>query len=91
MGTLLDQPHHDGSEAYVLEPAAELGDETTVVLRVPTATSPSEALIRYVRDGDPALGTRSATVTSSPSSAACSRTYASEPSWCGWSRSVTTR
>ena len=41
MGTLLDQPHHDGSEAYVLDPAAELGDETTVVLRVPTATSPS--------------------------------------------------
>jgi alpha-glucosidase len=53
VGSLLDEPHHDGSDAYVLEPAAELGDEVTVALRVPRAWSPSEVLLRYVRDAEP--------------------------------------
>ena len=53
MVTLLDQPHHDGSDAYVLEHAAELGDDVTVALRVPRAGSPSRVLVRYVRDAEP--------------------------------------
>jgi alpha-glucosidase len=51
--SLLDRPHHDGSEAYVLEPPAELGDDVTVTVRVPRASSPAEVLLRYVRDGEP--------------------------------------
>jgi alpha-glucosidase len=46
-------PHHDGSEVYVPEPAAELGDEITVLLRVPRATAVDAAAVRYVRDGEP--------------------------------------
>ncbi len=33
--TLLDLPHHDGSDAYVLERPDELGGKATVRLRVP--------------------------------------------------------
>lgn len=53
MESLLALPHHDGSEAYVLEPAAELGDHVTIALRVPRAWSPSRVLVRYVRDAEP--------------------------------------
>ena len=35
MHSLLAQPHHDGSEAYVPETPPELGDDVTVLLRVP--------------------------------------------------------
>ena len=35
MHSLLAQPHHDGSETYVPETPAELGDDVTVLLRVP--------------------------------------------------------
>jgi alpha-glucosidase len=55
MTALLDQPHHDGSEAYVLEAPADLGDGMTVTLRVPRASSPSEVLLRYTRDADPVV------------------------------------
>ena len=50
---LLSTPHHDGSELYVAEPPAELGDETTVLLRVPRVQSVAEVGLRYVRDGEP--------------------------------------
>jgi alpha-glucosidase len=46
-------PHHDGSELYVPEPAAALGDEVTVLLRVPRATAVDAAAVRYVTDGEP--------------------------------------
>jgi alpha-glucosidase len=50
---LLAQPHHDGSEAYVPEAPAELGDDVTVFLRVPKASVADAVAVRYVRDGEP--------------------------------------
>ena len=50
---LLDRPHHDGSEAYVPETPAELGDDVTVLLRVPKASKADAVAARYVRDGEP--------------------------------------
>jgi alpha-glucosidase len=51
--TLLDLPHHDGSETYVVESPADLGDDVTVLLRVPAATRPETVVVRYVHDGEP--------------------------------------
>jgi alpha-glucosidase len=50
---LLDQPHHDGSDQYVLERADELGGEAAVRLRLPRATSADRVLLRYEHDGEP--------------------------------------
>jgi alpha-glucosidase len=50
---LLDRPHHDGSEAYVPESPVELGDDVTVLLRVPRAAGAETVVVRYVRDADP--------------------------------------
>ena len=47
---LLDRPHHDGSEAYVLDRPDELGGSATVRLRVPHGTRVD---LRAVRDGEP--------------------------------------
>jgi alpha-glucosidase len=55
VGSPLDEPHHDGSDAYVLEAPAALGDDLTVTLRVPRSSSPSEVFVRYVRDGEPTV------------------------------------
>jgi len=55
MAPLLSMPHHDGSELYVPEPAAELGGETTVLLRVPKEAAADDVALRYVRDGEPAI------------------------------------
>jgi alpha-glucosidase len=57
MGNVLRQPHHDGSELYAPEPPAELGDETTVLLRVPRETPVVHVAVRYVRDGEPHVAT----------------------------------
>jgi alpha-glucosidase len=51
--TLLDAPHHDGSELYLLERPRELGDEAVVRLRIPRAQSVDRVLLRYDRDGEP--------------------------------------
>jgi len=51
--SLLAQPHHDGSEAYVPETPTELGDDVTVLLRVPKPSVPDAVAVRYVRDGEP--------------------------------------
>ena len=53
MAELLAQPHHDGSEPYVPEAPAELGDEVTLLLRVPKAARADQVTVRYMRDGDP--------------------------------------
>jgi alpha-glucosidase len=53
VGTLLDQPHHDGSDQHVLERPRELGGEAVVRLRLPRATSADRVLLRYERDGEP--------------------------------------
>ena len=50
MHSLLAQPHHDGSEVYVPETPAELGDDVTVLLRVPRASVADAVAVRYVRD-----------------------------------------
>jgi alpha-glucosidase len=50
---LLTTPHHDGSEVYAPVPPAELGDETTVLLRVPREQAADTVVVRYVRDGEP--------------------------------------
>ena len=51
--TLLDRPHHDGSDAYVLERPDELGGTATVRLRVPHGTTVDEVVLRAVVDGEP--------------------------------------
>ncbi len=51
VSTLLDEPHHDGSDVYVLERPAELGDEAVVRVRVPLPVD--AVLLRYVEDGEP--------------------------------------
>ena len=53
--TLLDRPHHDGSDAYVLERPDELGASATVRLRVPRGTHVDDVALRAVRDGEPRL------------------------------------
>jgi alpha-glucosidase len=53
--TLLAEPHHDGSDAYVLERPRELGAEAVVQLRVPHAGSVEKVALRYVHDGEPAF------------------------------------
>ncbi len=53
VGALLDQPHHDGSDLYVLERPARLGDEAVVRLRVPRAAAVDRVVLRYERDGEP--------------------------------------
>ena len=50
--TLLADPHHDGSEQYVLEAPAELGDEAVVRVRAPRDAA-ERVFLRYVRDGQP--------------------------------------
>ena len=49
----LAEPHHDGSELYVPERPTALGDEITVRVRVPRASSADVVALRYVRDGEP--------------------------------------
>lgn len=53
MSELLSAPHHDGSEVHVLDPATELGDSATVLLRVPRTVVVTDVGLRYVRDGEP--------------------------------------
>lgn len=50
--TLLAQPHHDGSELYVLERPEELGDRAVLRVRVPEAAADA-VLLRVVVDGEP--------------------------------------
>jgi alpha-glucosidase len=49
--SLLDQPHHDGSDVYVLERPRELGGEAIVRIRLPQSVD--TVVLRYVEDGEP--------------------------------------
>jgi alpha-glucosidase len=49
---LLDAPHHDGSDQYVLQRPDKLGAEAVVRLRLPRATSADRVVLRYERDGE---------------------------------------
>jgi alpha-glucosidase len=48
--TLLDEPHHDGSDLYVLELPSELGGEATVRVDVPRDVD--SVAVRWVEDGE---------------------------------------
>ena len=52
LATLLDEPHHDGSDLYVLDRPDELGREAVVRVRVPHAASVGEVALRHVHDGE---------------------------------------
>ena len=51
--SLLDRPHHDGSDAYVLERPVDLGEPATVRVRVPRGLEPDDVVLRAVADGEP--------------------------------------
>ena len=51
----LADPHHDGSDLHVPERPVDLGDKTTVLLRVPRAVSVDDVAVRYVHDGEPTV------------------------------------
>jgi alpha-glucosidase len=48
--SLLDEPHHDGSDVYVLERPSELGEEAVVRIRVPQSVD--AVVLRYVGSGE---------------------------------------
>jgi len=49
-GSLLDEPHHDGSDVYVLERPTELGGEAVVRVHVPRDVE--TVALRWVEDGE---------------------------------------
>jgi len=49
----LAQPHHDGSELYVVERPDAPGGEATVRLRLPQGTDVEHVFLRHVQDGEP--------------------------------------
>jgi alpha-glucosidase len=49
-GSLLDEPHHDGSDVYVLERPTELGGEAVVRVHVPGDVD--AVALRWVEDGE---------------------------------------
>jgi len=51
--TLLSEPHHDGSDLYLLERPAEIGDTAVVRIRVPRGVAVDAVALRCVVDGDP--------------------------------------
>ena len=51
--SLLGQPHHDGSDAYVPERPDELGGTAVVRLRMPREADPTSVGLRHVQDGEP--------------------------------------
>jgi alpha-glucosidase len=53
MAVALAQPHHDGSELYVLERPDAPGGEATVRVRVPHAANVDRVLLRHVAEGEP--------------------------------------
>jgi alpha-glucosidase len=52
VATLLAEPHHDGSDQYVVERPDEPGGTATVRLRVPRGTAVDQVGLRYVHDGE---------------------------------------
>jgi alpha-glucosidase len=53
LAAMLADPHHDGSDLYVLERPDELGGDAVVRLRVPRSSSADRVVLRYERDGEP--------------------------------------
>ena len=55
VASALAEPHHDGSDAYVLERPEEPGGQAVVQLRVPRAAAADTVALRYVHDGEPRI------------------------------------
>jgi alpha-glucosidase len=53
--TMVSDPHHDGSDCCVLESPSELGGTAVVRVRVPGRAGVDSVILRYVRDGEPAV------------------------------------
>jgi alpha-glucosidase len=51
-GTALAEPHHDGSELYVVERPDELGGKAVLRVRIPNGAA-DEVLLRFTYDGEP--------------------------------------
>jgi alpha-glucosidase len=51
-GSALAEPHHDGSELFVLDKPDDVGGKAVVRMRAPHGAADS-VLLRYVRDGEP--------------------------------------
>ncbi len=49
----MTQPHHDGSELYVLERPDEPGGDAVVRMRVPRELGATSVALRHVQDGEP--------------------------------------
>ena len=50
---LLELPHHDGSDLYLVERPQRLGDHAIVRLRIPAGTAVDAVAVRYLHDGEP--------------------------------------
>ena len=53
MSLMLNEPHHDGSDACVPERPDELGGEAVVRLRVPREAGARSVCLRHVQNGEP--------------------------------------
>ena len=51
--SLIQEPHHDGSEIYVSNSAPKLGEKITLRVRVPKSYTFAKAFIRIYEDGEP--------------------------------------
>jgi alpha-glucosidase len=51
-GSAAAEPHHDGSELYVVERPEEVGGTAVLLLRAPTSAA-ARVWLRYVADGEP--------------------------------------
>lgn len=51
--SLIQEPHHDGSEIYVSNSAPKLGEKITLRVRVPQSYTFAKAFIRIYEDGEP--------------------------------------
>ncbi|MFM9151272.1 MAG: glycoside hydrolase family 13 protein [Candidatus Planktophila sp.] len=51
--SLVELPHHDGSEIYVSNSAPTLGEKITLRVRIPRAYTFAKAFVRIYEDGEP--------------------------------------
>lgn len=51
--SLIQEPHHDGSEIYVSNSAPKVGEKITLRVRVPQSYTFAKAFIRIYEDGEP--------------------------------------
>ncbi len=53
LGSLLEQPHHDGSSIYQPDPPSAAGEPYTVLLRVPRVEGARRVVVRQLLDEEP--------------------------------------